>query len=154
MTSGSQRNLTKPIIPVQDRKAPEPQQLQFVRDIMWYVGGDRSKKPSSEIFVGLPRCGLPSFIPPQYQKLMRTAPNSRISQYVLTICGLSRVILEWQKGPRTPFETIYVPGYRPGKPVRDLCLEIFSGIPVMFRLTSCRLSQTARPLLNRPRNWT
>lgn len=82
--------------------------------VMWYWGGDMSKKPSMKTFVSLKKSGIPTFIPPFSRRRLRERSNPLIVRKILTICTLSRLIVVWPKGKKVYPKTIH----------RNTCLRI------------------------------
>ena len=95
--------------------------------LQWYVGGDRSQRPSMKTYVSLTRSGIPRFIPPYYRKILRRRSDPKVIQIVLSVCTLSRLMRVPPKGGlRINPKTIHIPGFKLTEDCWELCRKIVS----------------------------
>lgn len=90
--------------------------------LQWYVGGDRTQRPSMKTYVSLTRSGLPRFIPPFYRKRLRKDYDPYVIQVVLSVCTLHRMMRVPPKGGlRIDPTTIHIPGFKLKEEGWDIC---------------------------------
>lgn len=91
--------------------------------VLWYVGGDRTQRPSMKTYVSCSRSGLPRFIPPAYRKVIKAGVDSDgVVKIVLSVCSLSKLLLV---PPKRGFginpSTIWNKGYKPSAGCTATC---------------------------------
>lgn len=90
------------------------------------------EKPPMKTAVSLTRSGLPRIIPVELRKVIRQRKDPRVVKFVLTFCGLHKLLAVWGRGPRVKSTTIHIPKYHPSQACVDIMSELMTRIQPML----------------------
>lgn len=100
--------------------------------LMTFVGGKPEYRhaPPTKVRVSLTRAGIPRIIPPFHRRAIRMRRDDRLVKLYLSLCSLSKLIMQWPEGRKVSPATIHVKNYSPG----PRCIDIANTLAVSARL--------------------